>query len=166
MKFIHRQLATLKRLTRWGFLIENIQCRACRADDETIMHILVQCCDPRCVGFRERWFNAVHNHARKSAAVLADFLHRRLTMTSDGCLLYSGDACMALDFATGLFPTDFCIFLRDFAQSNEGTVRRSWCGWNRRFCSRALWWHVWSAISCPDNRSDDSNTSSDENGGT
>jgi hypothetical protein len=163
-KFIHRQLATLTRLKRWGFLLESIKCRACRTDDETIMHILIQCGDPRCVGFRERWFNAVHSHARKSAAVLADFLHRRLTMTSDGCLLYSGDACMALDFATGLFPTDFCIFLRDFAQSNEGTVRR-FMVWFRRFCSRALWWPVWSAVSCPDNGSNDSNTS-DVSGGS
>ena len=77
------------------------------------------------VGFRKRRFSAVHSLARKSAAVLVDFLHHRLTITSDGCLHYFGDACMALDFATGLSPTHFCIFLQDFAQTNEETVRRS-----------------------------------------
>ena len=37
---------------------------------------------------------------------------------------------MALNFANGLFPTDLCIFPRDFAQTNERTVRRL----NMRFC--------------------------------
>ena len=62
---------------------------------------------------------------------------------------------MALDFATGLFPTDFCLFLREFAQTNEGTVRR-FMTWFRRFCSRALWWPIWSAVTCPDNDPNDS----------
>ena len=85
-------------------------------------------------------------------------------MTSDGCLLCSGDAYMALDFATGLFPTYFCIFLRDFAQINERTVRR-FMMWFRRFCSRALWWPIWLAISCPDDYND-YNTSDHMNGGS
>ena len=69
-KFIHRQLATLMRLKRWRFLIENVQCRACSVDAETTIHILVHCCEPKCVGFRKRWFSAVYSHARKSAAVI------------------------------------------------------------------------------------------------
>ena len=85
-------------------------------------------------------------------------------MTSDGCLLYSGDAYMAFDFATGLFPTAFCIFLRDFAQTNEGTVRR-FMMWFRRFCSRELWWPIWLTISCSDDPND-YNTSDDMNGGS
>ena len=84
-------------------------------------------------------------------------------MTSDGCRLQSGDACMALDFATGLFPTDFCLFLREFAQINEGTVRR-FMTWFRRFCSRTLLWLIWSAVTCPDNDPNDSNTADDASG--
>ena len=86
-------------------------------------------------------------------------------MASYGCLLYSGDTCMAFDFATGLFPADFCIFSRDFAQTNEGTERR-FMMWFHRFCSHALWWPIWSATSCPDNDSDDSNTSDNKSEST
>jgi hypothetical protein len=67
---------------------------------------------------------------------------------------------MALDFVTGLFPTDFCVFLREFAQTNEGAVCR-FMTWFRRFCSRELWWPIWSAVSCPDNDATVSNTSGD-----
>jgi hypothetical protein len=162
-KFMHQQLATRTRLRRWGFAVENVLCRACGMDPETIKHILVQCSDTRCVTFRQQWFSTVHIHAHKSSAILADFLHRRLTMTKENCLLYSGDANMALDFSTGLFPTDFCIFLREFAQTNEGVIRR-FMTWFRRFCSRALWWPIWSIISCPDNDHTDLNSSDDANG--
>jgi hypothetical protein len=76
---------------------------------------------------------------------------------------YQTGSSMALDFATGLFPTDFCVFLRKFAQTNEGVVRR-FITWFRRFCSRALWWPIWSAVSCPDNDTNVSNTSGDADG--
>ena len=84
-------------------------------------------------------------------------------MTPGGCLLYSGNASMALDFATGLFRTDFCVFLQEFAQTNEGVVRR-FMTWFRRFCNRSLRWPIWSAVSCSDSDTDVSNTSGDAGG--
>jgi hypothetical protein len=84
-------------------------------------------------------------------------------MTPCGCLLYSGDARMALDFATGLFPTHFCVFQREFAQTNESDVRRFMAGF-RRFCCRELWWPIWSVVSCPDNDTNVSNNSGGASG--
>ena len=71
---------------------------------------------------------------------------------------------MALGFATGLSPTYFCIFLQDFAHTNEKTVRRFMLRL-RRFCSCALWWPIWSSISCRDKYANDSNTTDDLSGG-
>jgi hypothetical protein len=72
--------------------------------------------------------------------------------------LYSGDASMAFDFASCLFPTDFCVFLRVFVQTNEGVVRR-FMTWFCRVCSLGLGWPIWSAVSCPDNDTYVANTS-------
>ena len=39
-------------------------------------------------------------------------------------MVAAGNLCNVLRFATGLFPTDFYILPRGFAEANEGTVRR------------------------------------------
>ena len=89
------------------------------------------------------WFASLRRYARKSAAELADFLHRQLQLTSEGQLLYANDTSMALDFVTGLLPTSSCMFLRSFAQINEDIVRK-FLTHLRRSCSRLLWWPIWS----------------------
>jgi hypothetical protein len=63
-----------------------------------------------------------------------------------------------------LFPTDFCVFLREFAQTNEGAVRR-FMTWFRRICSSGLWWPIWPAVSCPDNDTYFSNAPGGASGG-
>ena len=90
-----------------------------------------------------KWFISLRKYARKSAAELADFLHRQLKLTPKGQLLYANDTSIALDFVTGLLPASLCMFLRSFAQTNEDIVRKFFTHL-RRSCSRLLWWPIWS----------------------
>ena len=146
-KFVHLQLATLTRLRAWGFPVNGVRCRACHRELETIQHILVSCTAPKCVVIRQKWFASLMSY--RTSANISNSIHRRISLTKSGRLLYVygkyRSAYDAFGLVTGFIPSDFGVFLRRAACSNEDSVRK-FLIFFRRLCSRGLWWPLWNAI--------------------
>ena len=85
----------------------------------------------------------------RTSVDISDALHRRLVLTKTGRLLYAygkyRSAKDAFGFVTGFFPSDFGVFLRRAACSNEVKVHQ-FIGFLRRLCSRGLWWPLWKTV--------------------
>ena len=107
-KFVLGQLATKSRKKGWGSGLNDIECRACRHQHaETVGHLLVSCTAKKCAEVRRKFLFELKHLAYNTSADLGDFLFRKLTMISDGRLLYDHDADAAYGLVTGFFPFGF-----------------------------------------------------------
>ena len=160
--FVHLQLATRTRLSAWGFTVNSTLCRACHRDLETIQHILVSCTAPECVVVRQKWLAKLVAH--RTSGNISNAIYRRISLTHSGRLLYSygkyKSSYNAFGLVTGFIPSDFGVFLRHTACSNEDSVRK-FLTFFRRLCSRDLWWPLWKVIMQSHNSDVDSDSDAD-----
>ena len=144
-RFVHRQLATARRLRRWGMgqHLDSERCRACGREIETVRHLLVGCSATGCWDARRNFIRDLREHAVETSADIGDFLRRRLTMTSTGELRCDGNATDAFGLVTGFLPAGLRAAIRTTARRGSDEDARTFVHWLRGHCKRVLWRPVW-----------------------
>jgi hypothetical protein len=163
LKFMWGQLATLRRVSDWKGQRPppgSLRCRACGAEEECLMHVVVSCRSRAVVAARRRFYESCGRAVLRlteglpgpSAASLADKFRRALTLLDDGRIVSgTGDLAYTRSYRilTGHFTPEFAALVADF----DSSVASGAAKFLRRFrteCATKLWWPAWQACRAAD----------------